>query len=224
MTPVNIVTDKILPGYSNGRLTVICEVEHIARITNGRKDGYRRRYECICSCGKTVTVERSVLTRKTPPSCGCARSESLRRRNFRHGLTDTPEYVIWVGMLGRCSTSTGKNRCYQGISVCEKWRTSFTEFLDHIGPRPTPLHSVDRWPDPSGNYEPGNVRWATTEQQNRNQRRNIYVEYRGERRLVVEWVKEFGLNYDTVRERREKGWTGDRLFSVPRTNKTGPKP
>lgn len=51
----------------------------------------------------------------------------------------------------------------RGIGVCELW-LKFDNFIADVGPAPTERHSLDRFPDPDGNYEPGNVRWATTAQ------------------------------------------------------------
>lgn len=73
-----------------------------------------------------------------------------------------------------------KKRCYYsktndyaryggaGVTVCETWRASFTAFYRDIGPKPSPRHSIDRFPNRTGNYEPGNVRWATTKEQAQN--------------------------------------------------------
>lgn len=55
-----------------------------------------------------------------------------------------------------------------GITICKRWET-FANFLADMGPRPIGM-SLDRWPDPSGNYEPGNCRWATAKQQAENRR------------------------------------------------------
>jgi hypothetical protein len=54
--------------------------------------------------------------------------------------------------------------------VCRKWRRSFTAFLADLGPCPGPLYTLDRYPNCDGHYEPGNVRWATWEQQRETQR------------------------------------------------------
>lgn len=56
----------------------------------------------------------------------------------------------------------------RGIRVCPEWQQDFAAFLAHIGYRPSPKHSLDRWPNNRGNYEPGNVRWATAKQQANN--------------------------------------------------------
>lgn len=84
-----------------------------------------------------------------------------------HGMTNTPEYRAWKDLKKRCNN---KNiPCFhryggRGISVCEEWASSFMAFYDHIGPRPGKNYSVDRI-DNDGNYEPGNVRWATRKEQ-----------------------------------------------------------
>jgi hypothetical protein len=75
-------------------------------------------------------------------------------------------------MIQRCVDQNGKsypNYGGRGISVCDRWRESFTAFLADVGEKPSPGMSLDRI-DNDGNYEPGNVRWATASEQNRNRR------------------------------------------------------
>ncbi len=90
----------------------------------------------------------------------------------------TPEYGIYRGMIQRCSDRKSKNwKDYggRGIRVCDRWlhgengKSGFACFLADVGLRPTPKHSIDRI-DNQGNYEAGNVRWATRRQQNNNKR------------------------------------------------------
>lgn len=82
------------------------------------------------------------------------------------------EYGIWAGIIKRCENRN--NHAYpryggRGIGICAEWRHDFPAFLAHVGPRPSPVHSVDRINN-DGNYEPGNVRWATPTDQARNRR------------------------------------------------------
>lgn len=78
------------------------------------------------------------------------------------------EYAAWGNMKNRCLYKS--YRSYhryggRGIRVCDRWRHSFENFLADVGPRPSPQHSLDRYPNNDGNYEPGNVRWATRAEQ-----------------------------------------------------------
>lgn len=97
----------------------------------------------------------------------------LRARIVKHNACKTPEYNAWCKMKSRCYAPNNTGFRYwggRGISVCQEWRDSFSAFLGYVGPRPSPKHSLDRYPDPDGNYEPGNVRWATRAEQRANQR------------------------------------------------------
>lgn len=85
----------------------------------------------------------------------------------RHKDSHSVEYEAWAGMKRRCTNSSRKDWKYyggKGIEVCERWKTSYTAFLNDMGRKPTPLHSLDRI-DPKGNYEPDNCRWASPEEQ-----------------------------------------------------------
>jgi hypothetical protein len=86
----------------------------------------------------------------------------------------SPEYTSWQAMKARCSNpnlSAFKYYGGRGISVCARWRDSFEEFLADMGRRPSMAHTLDRFPNNNGNYEPGNVRWATKSEQLKNRRR-----------------------------------------------------
>lgn len=158
-----------LTGQRFGRLAVVC------RAAVRPKGG--AYWACFCDCGKTVEVLGSNLRSGDIQSCGCLRSELFAAKKTTHGKARrgkvTPEYRAWCRMLARCHApcnASQPNYAGRGIVVCQEWRDSFEAFLAHIGPIPSPHHSVDRFPNNDGNYEPGNVRWATRSQQNKNKR------------------------------------------------------
>ena len=76
----------------------------------------------------------------------------------------TAEYRSYRGMIQRCTYSK-HNRWERyggrGVRICKEWLNDFPAFLAYVCRKPTPQHSLDRYPNPDGNYEPGNVRWAT---------------------------------------------------------------
>lgn len=123
---------------------------------------------CVCECGNEIEVQADNLRTGNTKSCGCQQG----KRIAVPGDGKSPERLAWYSMLARCKYANrlgAKNYVGRGITVCERWKLSFVDFLADIGPRPSPSHSLDRI-DNDGNYEPGNIRWATTSQQRRNRR------------------------------------------------------
>ena len=161
------ITDLI--GHVFGRLTV----RECVRV----KGKVAWRCSCSCDSGKITTVRTGTLNFGVVNSCGCLRRETTRERMIKHGASCVgnvhPEYRTWSHMLHRCMNQNDKNwKDYggRGISVCERWQGEhgFENFLSDVGARPSPQHSIDRWPNNDGNYEPGNVRWATKKEQSNN--------------------------------------------------------
>jgi hypothetical protein len=151
-----------LTGKRFGRLTVLSY--------QGRPKPSFHVWQCGCDCGNETVIEGSRLKSGKAKSCGCLRRELSAARRLRHGRTDTAEHNTWIGMKGRCyNPANPKFYRYggRGITVCERWRDNFENFAADMGPRPSPLHSIDRIDNDRG-YEPGNCRWATQLEQQRN--------------------------------------------------------
>ena len=90
----------------------------------------------------------------------------------RNHVSPTPEYRAWSSMRRRCKSKSSQYAPYYrdlGITVCTRW-DNYENFLADVGRRPSPNHSLDRYPNQIGNYEPDNVRWATHSEQMSNRR------------------------------------------------------
>lgn len=129
-------------------------------------------WACACDCGAAVVVCGGNLRSGGSTSCGCFRTERRTKHGHNTRAGRSPEYVAWHNMIRRCRGTAGGlaslDYHLRGITVCDRWQ-SFDAFLADMGPRPSLRHSLDRI-DNDGNYEPGNCRWATTQEQRANRR------------------------------------------------------
>lgn len=108
---------------------------------------------------------------------GAYQTLPLTERFARHGYFGTPTYGSWMNMRTRCENPKSTQwKWYgaKGVAVCERWRT-FGLFLQDMGERPSTKHTLDRFPNKDGNYEPGNVRWTLHVEQCRNRSSNRAV-------------------------------------------------
>lgn len=161
-----------LAGLQFGRLLVLSNVV-------GRR-GAKAKWICRCSCGNEKIVCSGKLRDGRTRSCGCLRRETTAFLARTHGATVnrtwTAEYRAWTSLKTRCNPDYKDRPEYphysgRGITVCQRWKDSFADFLADVGPRPSRDYSIDRI-DVDGNYEPGNVRWATRSEQAFNTRRS----------------------------------------------------
>lgn len=176
----------------------------------------RVSWNCICDCGKTVVVKSSSLGRQTN-SCGCIRRENTSMLKFSHGDTGSPEHRAWGNMKARCYiTSSDFYERYggRGITVCDRWKNSFANFLADVGRRPSPHHSLDRI-KVDGNYEPGNVRWATPDVQANNTSVVSYFEWNGITKTCAEWAKDLGVSRAALKSRLQRGWSIEDAMTSP---------
>lgn len=205
--------DNLL-GKKFNRLTVVGNTNE--RYSNG---GYK--WICKCDCGNDSIVRGDSLKSGHIKSCGCLNSELTSKRAFKHGqnnkqLGRTKEYDAWRAMINRCNLkSTKKYHRYgaRGISVCDRWLNSFENFFEDMGKKPTLQHSLDRYPDINGNYEPSNCRWATNEQQSRNKSTNVWIEYNGERLIITDWAKKLNTRCAQINKMLKRGKNFDYVYN-----------
>ena len=196
-----------------------------------RRDGQTETiWLCRCICLAIKEVKQKHLVSRMSKSCGCLSAELSRARlTLHHQQTCDPirighkhEYETWRSMIRRCNDPrhpSYQNYAGRGISVCERWRNSFADFLHDVGTKPSPGYSLDRFPDNHGNYEPGNVRWATPTQQARNMRSNRPVTFKGMTMPLAAWAEHLGKDPRIVRSRLQRGWTDERaLLEAPMLN------
>jgi hypothetical protein len=163
---------KDITGQRFGRLIAL-------ELATEKRDG-RTLWLCRCDCGKEKAISGKYLRTGRTISCGCARRGIPH--NFRHGHGHARHnserhylYRTWSRMRERCNNPN--HHAYDlyggcGITVCTRWNdfaVFLADILGRIGERPPGL-TLDRYPDPYGNYEPDNVRWATRKQQANNRR------------------------------------------------------
>jgi len=174
--------------------------------------GKTRLFKCRCRCGRIKTVRISNLLHKNAEFCrGCRPGNHLT-----HGLYGTPEYRCWRAMRDRCLNP--KAPAYpdyggRGIKIVKKW-DDFLVFLADVGSRPSPQHTLDRFPDNDGDYRPGNIRWATQKEQCNNTRKTVRIKFKDQVRSVSEWADLLKIDRVTLWVRLFKyGWSVERALT-----------
>ena len=145
------------------------------------------KWSCDCDCGEKDVRVRLGNLQNGQEACGCIRQEVAKQKAIKsqplataalvtHHMSKTPEMYAYRGAVARCTDP--KNRMYYqygalGVEV----RVTFEEFFAELGARPVgktkngrSLYSLNRFPDPAGHYEKGNMRWATVDEQAQNKR------------------------------------------------------
>ena len=183
------------------------------------KQGIKSYWAYRCDCG--ATGKTSSTNMKTKKSCGCLHRKQLSERQKTHGETvngkRSAEYVSWESMIRRCSDPSDQSFPYyggRGIRVCERWSLSAANFIEDMGRRPSPSHSLDRM-DNDGDYEPGNCRWATQTQQQRNRTGCHWVRVGLEVITLQEACDRAGLKDVAVHARMKRGWSIARALNTP---------
>ena len=176
-----------------GRLTVIADV------LGG--------WLCECDCGQETIVTGTNLRSGNTASCGCLHRE-LQKSPKSHGMSNNRTYNIWCNIIQRCTNPVNpsfKNYGGRGITVCQRWKNSFINFLEDMGECPSGL-TIERKNNEKC-YCANNCVWTTRKEQTRNTRRSKKFEINNEIKTLVEWCEFFGKPYFTVHARLRRGKT-----------------
>ncbi|MDR2219719.1 MAG: hypothetical protein LBE24_03970 [Methylobacillus sp.] len=181
--------------------------------------GYRKWkgwWNVVCDCGKRkiISTENFGVTK----SCGCWRDQRIKETATKHGMAGTPIFCVWKTMRARCNNP--RNGSYanygsRGITVCDRWKSSFENFLADMGATYRNGLSLERV-DNDGDYSPENCVWADSKTQGRNKRSNRYIDTPSGRMLLVEAAELSGIKRETLADRIEHGWPASRLFYPPK--------
>lgn len=171
------------------------------------RDQSGKYVRCYCLACRTTKAEvrASDLNRGRSTMCKACATKAQQQE---HGMTNSSEYSSWSHMIRRCHNPDSKDFTRyggRGIKVWDPWRESFEAFFAYLGPKPTEEYTIERI-DSNGNYEPGNVKWATREEQNRNRSCNIHVTIDNVTKTIAEWAKDSPVPAQTIYKRVSLGW------------------
>lgn len=193
-----------LAGQVFGRLTAIEPVSSAY--------GKGVTWLCRCACGNTLNVLASGLRSGNSRSCGCFQRDRASQTKTEHGLSNHPLYRLRGDIIKRCTNPKAnnfKNYGGRGIKLYDEWRHNFQAFFDyvskleHYGEKGYTFDRINN----DGNYEPGNVRWATRIQQSHNSRKVKMITYNGETKPIAEWARIVGINRLLLGARLKANWT-----------------
>lgn len=191
-------------GKKFNRLTILKEVE-----PSQYSKGIMRNVLCECDCGNQKVIDLNSIKRNKSMSCKCLNKEIASKNSTTHGLTMLSagvrhsDYDIWIKMKSRCFNKNDKSYKHygaRGISVCNQWASSFKDFINDLGWRPSKDYSLERI-DYNKDYCPENCKWILKSEQSKNSRRVNLFTYKGKEYCLTDFCKEFSFPYSTMRHR-----------------------
>lgn len=171
---------------------------------------------CACACGRIEKPVRTadLLNGRTTMCRKCSTSLAKTEASTH---SHASEYSSWMHMTQRCMNPNDKDYPKyggRGITVFPPWLESFDAFLLMLGPKPDSSYTIERI-DVNGNYEPGNVKWATRDEQNRNTRSNVHLTAFGESKTISEWSRDprARVSDKTMYKRFLLGWDPETIIT-----------
>lgn len=182
-------------GRRYGRLLVVSQAEN--GISNGGSSSVR--WTCKCDCGNITESSARNLRAGNVKSCGCLGNEIRGQSSKTHGMTRTKTYRAWAHAKDRCYRANDPRFPRyggRGITMCDRWKNSFENFLEDMGEAPQNL-TLER-SDRDKNYTPENCLWDTRKAQANNTRRNVVMEFHGDNLTLSQIAERSGVDYKSL--------------------------
>lgn len=193
--------ERVVKMRYKGEILTLLEIEEKTGVSGGT---IRRRVERGLSLKEAIAAGNQRMSTET------------------HGLSKHPLYTIYCGIIARCLNP--EHAAYasyggRGITIDPKWLGNPARFIRHIekhlGPKPTPDHSVDRI-DVNGNYEIKNLRWADATTQMRNRRNARTLTYKGKEFHYMDLAEKKGIEPKILLDRVfNLGWSVEKALTTP---------
>lgn len=213
--------DKMI-GKKFGRLTV-------ATLYDKRTKWRQKQYICKCDCGSKSVVIGGDIRRGRTKSCGCLKIEKLTKHGHNtRSKGESPTYISWKAMKSRCINKNNNMYKYygeKGVKVHPKWigEDGFANFRKDMGdcpetPEGEPRLTLSRHKD-NGNYEPGNCKWATLEEQLMQKKDMVWIKHNGKDYTMREFCELENVDRQAFRYRfRALGMTVEESLDDVRKN------
>ena len=192
-------------GRNFHKLTIINKIS---------KKGAPARFLCRCSCGNLTEQYLSNISHSRRGHVEGCRNCAKLGRPTTHGKTLSREYRIWVNIKARCDNEKEfhyKDYGGRGITYDRKWST-FEGFWEDMKVGYSSELTIDRINN-NGNYSRVNCHWATAQEQNTNQRTNIFIKYNNITDTISGWSKRLGIYRSKLDYRLKNGWPVEKAFS-----------
>lgn len=204
-----------MPAKSNsidgqiGRFYVVCRSEKRSK----SRDFY---WTVRCECGHVSDMLAHQIRKQQNKTCGHTSHGKSRNVKHRASYPRTSEYIAWCGSRARCLDPNQPSYIHyggRGIVFDSRW-DDFSVFLRDMGNKPSPSHSIERI-DNNGPYSPENCKWAPPEEQARNKRSNVVLDFNGRSMCVSQWAIETHIPGCTISLRIKLGWPIERVLTQP---------
>lgn len=210
--------NRIISNLTDQRFEMLTVFGYVGR--TGKKQAYA--WLCRCDCGAWNIATSLNLQSGNSTNCGCVNNKRIGSLNRTHGLANkSAEYCIWKHIRSRCYNPKHpryKDYGERGITICDRWRESFANFLQDMGERPGIEYTIERKDNEKG-YSPDNCKWATRAEQNNNKRNNRRIAINGRTLNLSQWCKELQISRQSVHYRLNQGMSIIEALTAPKESR-----